>query len=167
MYRDAKTEIVYIALGSNLGDRANNIHLALEYLQDLSDKELVTSSLWESEAVDCPEGSGNFLNSVVQLATSLTPRQLLVRLQEIEMKLGRSDKRAKNAPRTIDLDIVCHGNRVVADADLVVPHPRAKNRHFVLQPLAEIAPDLYLPGCDKTVSSLLSLLPSIELKRIC
>jgi 2-amino-4-hydroxy-6-hydroxymethyldihydropteridine diphosphokinase len=165
---NSKTETAYIALGSNLGDRAGYIRLALSHLQTLSAKHLVSSSLWESEAIDCPEGSGKFLNAVVQMETSLEPHTLLAKLQEIEAGLGRPEQqqRVKNAPRTMDLDIICYGNLIINNRDLVIPHPRAKDRLFVLEPLAEIAPGLCMPGFKDSISVLLTKVRSGKVRRM-
>lgn len=133
----------YIALGSNLGDRAKNINLALKYLrEDPAVNILKTSSLIETKAVGGPP-QPNFLNGVVKLETNYSARQLLKKLQEIEFKLGRQTPRLKNYPRTIDLDILIYGNLKIDKGDLKIPHPRIWEREFVTVPLREIAPEIF------------------------
>lgn len=132
----------FIGLGSNLGDREANLRAALEQLGARPETRVVrVSSLLESEPVNCPPGAGPFLNGVAKLETSLTPRELLGRLLEIEMGLGRDRTgEARNAPRTIDLDLLLYGDVVIDAPDLTVPHPRMPERHFVLWPLLQIEP---------------------------
>lgn len=163
------TEIAYIALGSNLGSPAENIRLALIELQHLTEHELCVSSLWESEAVDCPPGSGNFLNAVASLETSRDVHELLSELQAIEKKFGRSPaakRKIKNEPRRLDLDIISYGDLVVHEPDLVLPHPRAQSRRFVLAPLVEISPEFCLPGMSQTVSQLLEMAPVLDIRKL-
>jgi len=136
----------YIALGSNVGDRSKNINLALEYLkQDPAVKVLKVSSLIETEPFDCLPQS-KFLNGVVKLETGYTAQELLKRLQEIEVRLGRKMLRPKNHPRTIDLDILLYGDLKIDEEGLKVPHPRMGEREFVTLPLREIAPELFEQG---------------------
>lgn len=133
----------YIALGSNVGDRSKNINLALEYLkQDPAIKVLKVSSLIETEPFDCLLQL-KFLNGVVKLETGYAAQELLKRLQEIEVRLGREMLRPKNHPRTIDLDILLYGDLKIEEEGLKVPHPRMWQREFVTLPLREIAPDLF------------------------
>ncbi|MFC1632061.1 2-amino-4-hydroxy-6-hydroxymethyldihydropteridine diphosphokinase [Candidatus Omnitrophota bacterium] len=133
----------YIALGSNLGDRLKNIEFALKYLRaDPAIEVRRISSFKETEPQDCPPQQ-KFLNGVVELETNYPPEQLLLRLQEIETKLGRKVRRRKNQPRTIDLDILIYGRREINQADLQIPHPRMWQRQFVTEPLREIAPELF------------------------
>jgi 2-amino-4-hydroxy-6-hydroxymethyldihydropteridine diphosphokinase len=150
-----------IALGSNLGDPRQNVLRAMDRLQDLSDHPLLRSSLWQTSPVDCPPHSSAFVNAVVALMPRLTetPEPLLRRLQEIEQQFGRQPKRIVNEPRPLDLDLIAFGDQTLGTAALVLPHPRAHERRFVLQPLSEIAPALVLPGRQKTVAQLLRALP--------
>jgi 2-amino-4-hydroxy-6-hydroxymethyldihydropteridine diphosphokinase len=154
-----------IALGSNLGDPRHNVLRAMDRLQDLSDYPLLRSSLWQTSPVDCPPGSPTFLNAVVALAprSSETPESLLARFQEIEKGFGRQPKRGLNEPRPLDLDLIAFGNQTRRTDSLVLPHPRAHERRFVLQPLGEIAADLILPGQIRTVAQLLEALPPADL----
>ncbi len=141
----------YIALGSNTGDRSKNINLAIEYLkQNPAIKVLKVSSLIETEPFDCLPQS-KFLNGVVKLETGYTAQELLKRLQEIEVRLGRDVSRPKNHPRTIDLDILLYGNLKIDDNSLKVPHPRMWEREFVTVPLREIAPELFEQGSRSAV----------------
>ena len=148
----------YVAIGSNLGDARQNVLHAMERLQEFSDAPLLRSSLIETAPVDCPPGSSNFVNAVVGLVPSAgeTPESLHAALQEIEREFGRVPKKVLNEPRPLDLDLIAFGNEVRNSRQLTLPHPRAHLRRFVLQPLAEIAPDLVLPGQTKTVTELLA-----------
>ena len=133
----------YIALGSNLGERNKNIKLALNYLKlDPTIKLLKVSSLIETEPHNCPP-QPKFLNGVAKIETDYSAQQLLERLQEIEVQLGRSIPRAKNQPRNIDLDILLYGDLKIDQEDLKIPHPRMWEREFVTVPLKEIAPEMF------------------------
>ena len=150
-----------VALGSNLGDARRNVLRAMERLQELSEHPLLKSSLWQTAPVDCPPGSPVFVNAVVGLIprTDETPESLLAKLQRLEQEFGRRPKQVLNEPRPLDLDLIAFGSETRAGEDLTLPHPRAHQRRFVLQPLSEIAPDLILPGQKQTVSQLLRELP--------
>jgi len=136
----------------------------MERLQELSDSPLEKSRLFETTPVDCPPGSPNFLNAVVGLVprSGETPESLLGKLRALEMEFGRVPKKVLNEPRPLDLDLIAFGNEIRATGELTLPHPRAHLRRFVLQPLAEIAPDLILPGQRATVAELLRQLTSGE-----
>lgn len=135
--------ICYIALGSNLADRSKNIKLALECLEQHPAIEVLkASSIIETEPQKTPP-QPKFLNGVVKLQTSYSAHQLLKKLQEIEVKLGRKTPRVKNEPRTIDLDILLYGDSKIDEKDLQIPHPRIWKRRFVTIPLKEIAPELF------------------------
>jgi 2-amino-4-hydroxy-6-hydroxymethyldihydropteridine diphosphokinase len=140
---------------------------AMERLQELSSQPLAKSSLLETKPIDCPPGSPNFVNAVVGLIPhgDETPESLLRKLQRLEKEFGRTPKKVLNEARPLDLDIIAFGNEVRATADLTLPHPRAHVRQFVLQPLAEIAPGLILPGQTRPVSELLKQLTSVEIVR--
>jgi 2-amino-4-hydroxy-6-hydroxymethyldihydropteridine diphosphokinase len=157
----------YIALGSNLGDPRAVVLRAMDRLQELSDQPLVKSSLLETAPVDCPPGAPNFVNAVVRLVPRRdeTPESLLKKLQELEKEFGRTPKKVFNEPRPLDLDLIAFGSEIRNGPDLTLPHPRAHQRQFVLQPLEEIAPDLILPGQDKAVAQLLRELTSAEVIR--
>jgi 2-amino-4-hydroxy-6-hydroxymethyldihydropteridine diphosphokinase len=150
--------LAIIALGSNLGDSRRNVQEAMERLQRFSDRPLRKSSLWRSSPVDCPPGSPLFVNAVVGLhpRAEETPESLLQNLQVLENEFGRVPKKVLNEARPLDLDLIAFGNEVRATKELTLPHPRAHERRFVLQPLSEIAPDLILPGQQKTIQELLA-----------
>jgi 2-amino-4-hydroxy-6-hydroxymethyldihydropteridine diphosphokinase len=154
-------ELALIALGSNLGDAARNVQQAMDRLQPIAGAPLLRSSLWQSAPVDCPPGSPPFVNAVVGLQPRAgeTPESLLQRLQELERTFGRRPKKILNEPRPLDLDLIAFGSQVRNDPALVLPHPRARQRRFVLEPLSEIAPDLVLPGQTLTAKELLRNLP--------
>jgi 2-amino-4-hydroxy-6-hydroxymethyldihydropteridine diphosphokinase len=153
-----------IALGSNQGDSRKSIRQVMEHLQKLSVQPLMKSSLWQTTPVDCPPGSPPFINAVVGLHPhpGETPESLLTKLQALEKEFGRQPKKVPNEQRTLDLDIIAFGGETRNAPQLVLPHPRAHQRSFVLQPLSEIAPDLILPGQSKTVAQLLAELPRDE-----
>ena len=159
---DDLAELVFVALGSNLASKQYSCEQLLEQafmaLQDLSDRPIQRSSMWRSEPVDCPPDSPVFLNAVAALAPDpcQTPLWLLGKLQQIESDLGRIRSEVRNAPRTMDLDIICYQGMVSTDASLTLPHPAALKRLFVLAPLSEIAPGLILAGQQKTVRELMA-----------
>lgn len=153
-----KRERVFVALGSNLGDRRAHIEHALDALRADPDVELVAvSRLIETEPVGGPAGQGPFLNGVVELRTTLDPELLLRRLQRLEGLAGR-ERTVRDGPRTLDLDLLLHGERRAQGPDLVLPHPRMHLRLFVLEPLAELAPDLVLPATGRSVAEERALL---------
>ena len=160
-----KSKIAFIALGSNLGDSRRILSDAMERMQKLTITPLLKSSLWRSAPVDCPPGSPDFVNAIVALTPreDETPESLLEKLQSLEKEFGRPPKKILNEPRPLDLDLIAFGNETRATKDLTLPHPRANLRRFVLQPLAEIAPDLILPGQTKSVALLLRDLPAGEI----
>jgi 2-amino-4-hydroxy-6-hydroxymethyldihydropteridine diphosphokinase len=139
----------------------------MERLQELSDEPLVKSSLLETTPVDCPPGSPNFVNAVVGLVPRQgeTPESLLRKLLAMEKEFGRTPKKILNEARPLDLDLIVFGNEIRATPQLTLPHPRAHLRQFVLQPLAEIAPKLVLPGQGEPVKKILSQLTSGEVVR--
>src|SRR5690242_15525642 len=143
--------MVFIALGSNLGDPKASILAAMDRLQGFSDEPLVRSSLWETDPVDCPPGSPKFINAVVGLVprSGETPETLLRKLQNLEQEFGRKPRQVLNEPRPLDLDLIAFGQEVRTSPELTLPHPRAAQRLFVLGPLAEIARDFVLPGQRK------------------
>jgi len=157
--------LAFIALGSNLGDSADVLRDAIARLQGLSREPILKSSLWQTTPVDCPPGSPMFANAVVGLvpARDETPESLLKKLQQLEREFGRRPKKILNEPRPLDLDLIAFGNERRQSPELLLPHPRAHGRRFVLQPLSEIAPDFILPGQEKTVSQLLAGLTDREI----
>jgi len=151
-----------IALGSNLGDRLEHLNAgrsAVEKLHSPNHPPLL-SPIYETEPVDCEPGTAPYLNAVMEIEFSGEPLALFHALQQIERALGRPAEHARNAPRTLDLDLLYAGDCIPQSAELTLPHPRLTQRRFVLQPLADIRPKLILPGTDKTVAELLAGLPA-------
>jgi 2-amino-4-hydroxy-6-hydroxymethyldihydropteridine diphosphokinase len=152
-------ELVCIALGCNLGARMECLNQGIEFLKSLSHNGFIQESpRFETDPVDCPPGSEPFLNSVALIHVDCDlwpPRVLLDALQKFEQDLGRPVIREQNAPRPIDLDIIFYGSLIVTEPTLLIPHPRATERRFVLEPLSKLLPDLVLPGQSKTVLELL------------
>lgn len=147
---------VYLSLGSNLGNREANLRDAIERICELGEVKSV-SSLYETEPVEFTAQPW-FLNLALELETDLMPKQLLAAALKIERDMGRRRLQPKG-PRLIDIDIVLFGNSVVNDAKLVIPHPAMHERRFVLEPLAEIAPEKRHPVLKKTVREQLEALP--------
>ncbi|KYO66493.1 2-amino-4-hydroxy-6-hydroxymethyldihydropteridine diphosphokinase [Thermovenabulum gondwanense] len=149
---------VFIALGSNVGDREVNIKTAIEKIRQRGIKVVKISDIIETEPygyVDQPR----FLNAVLQAETLLSPRELLNTLQEIEKEMGR-ERKIKWGPRNIDLDIIFYNGLIFNDEDLKIPHPDAHNRIFVIKPLAQIAEDFIHPVLKITVKEILKSLDS-------
>jgi 2-amino-4-hydroxy-6-hydroxymethyldihydropteridine diphosphokinase len=135
----------FVGIGSNLGDREGHLRAALDRLAAEEGIEVVAvSRLRETEPVG-PVEQGPFLNGAVQVATELPPRELLARLLDVEQRLGRV-RGERFGPRTIDLDLLVYGDEVVDEPGLALPHPRLHERRFALEPLAELAPGLVVPG---------------------
>ena len=149
------TALAYIALGANLGDRAQNLNVALDKLRETPGVDVRTvSTFMENPAVGGPAGAPPFLNAAAEVVTSLPPDMLLARLLEIEQELGRV-RREKWGPRPIDLDLLLYGDHVLDIPGLTVPHPLMHQRRFVLAPLAEIAPEALHPVFQWTIEELL------------
>lgn len=154
---------VYIALGSNLGDRHANLDQAVRLLREQAGLKLVrVSSYFETTPVGGPAGQNPYLNAAAELKSDLKPHQLLHCLLEVEQRLGRVRGDERNLPRTIDLDLLLYGKAVQSDAELTLPHPRLHERWFVLAPLAEIAPELTHPVLGRSMRELLAALPAAE-----
>ncbi len=148
---------VYVGLGSNVGDRAENLEHAIRSLASCG-TVLARSPLIETEPVDCSEG-GMFLNACLCLETDLVPHALLAAAMGIERDCGRK-RGTRNEPRTLDIDILVIEDRTIDEPGLVIPHPRMCERRFVLHPLATIAPTLLHPGRSLTIRELLERLPA-------
>lgn len=148
--KDAKT--VYLGLGANLGNREKNIEIALRELNKIA-KVIKVATIIETDPVGThhPE---KYLNTALEIQTELNPTELIIRLEEIEHKMGRV-RRERNEPRQVDLDILLYSNLTINTPPLQIPHPRMHKRRFVLEPLAEIAPDTIHPTTNKTISQLL------------
>jgi len=145
---------VFIALGSNVGDRRGHLAWAVEQLgRRLSGLRL--SRVIESAPLDVPDVQPDYLNAVVTGRTSMGPRELLDWLLGLETERGRV-RETERAARTLDLDLIFYGSDVIDEPGLIVPHPRFRTRRFVLEPLAELAPEWVDPGTGKTVAKLLS-----------
>jgi 2-amino-4-hydroxy-6-hydroxymethyldihydropteridine diphosphokinase len=163
------SNLAIVAFGSNLGDSRRIIQEAIARLQKCSDEPILKSSLWQTSPVNCPPDSPMFINAVVGLVPQKneTPESLLGKLRLLEKEFGPRPRIIPNEPRPLDLDLITFGLETRDTPELVLPHPRAHLRRFVLQPLNEIAPDLILPRQGKTVAQLLAELSSDEiLKRI-
>ena len=149
----------YLGLGSNLGDREENLRKALSLLGE-SVEIIALSSVYETEPWGYAE-QPSFLNLVCGFWTSLSPPELLALVQEVERRLGRV-RTIRYGPRTIDVDILLYGDRIVDTPDLQIPHPRIPERAFVLAPFAEIAPDVEHPTLKRPISALLADAPGRE-----
>ena len=146
-----------VGLGSNLRERLGNLHAAREAILELSNVSpaILSSPVYETEPVDCETGAGKFLNAVVEFEYQGDPATLLEQLIRIEEALGRKRDHPKNVSRIIDIDLIYYGDQVIDIERLQLPHPRVYSRKFVLRPLADIRPDLVLPGQTKTIRKLL------------
>jgi 2-amino-4-hydroxy-6-hydroxymethyldihydropteridine diphosphokinase len=156
--------LAYLSLGSNIGDRAGNLHTSIDRLRDFG--ELVAiSSFYETEPVEFTAQAW-FLNCAVTFSTVKTPQEILAGILDIERQLGRQRGQEKG-PRVIDIDIVLFDDLIVEDPGLKIPHPAMHERRFVLEPLTEIAPDAYHPVFKRTIRDLRDALkPGQEVRRI-
>ncbi len=147
-----------IALGSNLGDRLTQLRAARQAISALPGvgRETRFSRIYETEPVGSGAEAGAFLNAVIEVDFIGEPTVLMDGLQTIEASFGRPSKRPRNAPRIIDLDILYVGNLALRNDEIVIPHPRLHLRRFVLQPLADIRPELILPGHEHSIAELLT-----------
>ena len=153
-----------IALGSNLGSRLQHLQLARDLLGEVapSGSEQLQAPIYQTAPVCCPDDSPDFYNTVVEIEFAGSPHELLDATQAIEFHLGRQPGTERNAPRVVDLDILYLGDAIETDGLLELPHPRLTSRRFVLQPLADIRPDLVLPGDTATIAEHLSHLDTDE-----
>jgi 2-amino-4-hydroxy-6-hydroxymethyldihydropteridine diphosphokinase len=156
-------KIVYLGLGSNMGDREAALETALTQLNTPNLRLLRKSSLYETEPIGFRE-QGWFLNMVAEFETDLFPKQLLHRMQKVERSLGRV-RTVKNGPRTIDIDILLYGRAVVKTEELEIPHPRYRERRFTLAPLAELSPQLRDPVTRHTMAQMLAALSGQSIRK--
>jgi len=151
-------KLVYLSLGSNLGDREKHLREAISRLQDLGVIRQI-STFYETQPVEVQTEQPWFLNCAVAMETELLPLEFLARMLAVEQSMGRIRTEPKG-PRIIDIDIVFFGDDVLDTSELTVPHPAMHQRRFVLEPLAEIAPDMVLPRQSRSVKELLLRLPT-------
>jgi 2-amino-4-hydroxy-6-hydroxymethyldihydropteridine diphosphokinase len=146
-----------VALGSNLGERLENLRNARQEIAALDGvlPPMRSSSVYETEPVGCEMGAAKFLNAVLEFGYAGEPRELLRELAAIEKRLGRPAAHARNVSRSIDLDLLYFGDLEIETVELQLPHPRITEREFVLRPLADIRPDLVLPKQSESVGALL------------
>jgi 2-amino-4-hydroxy-6-hydroxymethyldihydropteridine diphosphokinase len=154
---------VYLGLGSNIGDRESMIQTALNGLNTPDLRLQRVSSLYETEPIGFRE-QGWFLNCVAEFETELFPKQLLHRMQKVEIEMGRI-RSVKNGPRNIDIDILLFGNVVMKTGELEIPHPRYRERRFTLAPLAELNPSLRDPVTHQTMAEMLTALTGQSVRK--
>jgi 2-amino-4-hydroxy-6-hydroxymethyldihydropteridine diphosphokinase len=153
----------YLAFGSNLGDRLAHLRYARSEVMRLTTSgSLEAAGLYQSDPVDCPPGSAPFLNTVVGGTTTLSAERILISTQAIEAAAGRPKTVIRNAPRCLDIDLLLLDDLMMDTNTLTIPHPRLHLRRFVLEPLAELAPDLVIPGIGISVSKLCASLDNEE-----
>lgn len=158
--------VAYLGLGSNLGDRRAALDAAVRRLRaEPGLRVLAVSGYYETAPVDCPPGSGDYLNAAAAVETGLDPHALLRFLQHVERQYGRV-RTGLNAPRTLDLDILLYDDRVIDTPELVVPHPRLHEREFVLAPLANIASDLTHPVSGRSIREMRAAVPPGDVRPI-
>lgn len=149
---------IFLSLGSNVGDRETALRAAVNTFAGCGCRITRSSAVYETEPVDYVD-QPLFLNCVVEIETTLAPLELLRRMQEIEAACGRV-RTVPKGPRTLDIDILLYGDLVIRTAELTIPHPAMLQRRFVLEPLAELVPNMVIPGINLTVAAALACLPA-------
>ena len=145
---------VYLSVGTNLGNRENNISNCIDYLEKISEIKNI-SKIYETVPYKVKIQQSNFLNLALEINFFESAENLLIEINKIEKELGRVRSSIRNEPREIDIDIIFFGNQIINKKDLVVPHPRFRERLFVLEPLNDIAPNFLDPITNKTINQLL------------
>ena len=145
---------VYLSVGTNLGNRENNISNCIDYLEKISEIKNI-SKIYETVPYKVQIEQDNFLNLALEINFFESAENLLIEINKIEKELGRIRSSIRNEPRKIDIDIIFFGNQIINKKDLVVPHPRFRERLFVLEPLNDIAPNFLDPITNKTINQLL------------
>jgi 2-amino-4-hydroxy-6-hydroxymethyldihydropteridine diphosphokinase len=159
-----------IALGSNIEPRLAYLQAARRGVFGLHSgtRPILCSKIYETSPMDCPADSPPFLNAALEFSTEMQPQELLSKLKSIERALGRPPTQERNSPRTIDIDLLYCDDIALSEPSLTIPHPQIARRRFVLQPLADIRPELILPRLTKNVQELLSELKDDEIvKKYC
>lgn len=164
VFKSSVSRRAAIALGSNLGNRLHHLQAARDLIRKLApaDSDFLQAPVYQTAPVSCPDDSPDFYNTIVEFEYPGSPYELLDATQAIEFHLGRQPGTEKNAPRVVDLDILYFGDAIETGGLLELPHPRLTSRRFVLQPLADIRPDLELPGDDATIAEHLAHLDTDE-----
>jgi len=145
--------IVYLSLGSNIGDKLNNIETSVKFIIDEIGDVLAISKMYRTSAWGF-KSENYFLNNVIKLETKLNPQDLLLKIQSIEKELGRERLTSGYSDRTIDIDILFYEDEIIEEENLIIPHPLLQDRNFVIYPLNDIASDYFHPIHKKTVSEL-------------
>jgi len=156
--KDKALHQAWIGLGTNLGDKISNLRRAIEELDQKEGKVISRSSVYESQPMGF-RSDHLFFNMCIEYETSLSARDLMLFLQDIEEKMGRQKSTERYTDRLIDMDILLYDSQLINTDDLIVPHPRLHERAFVLYPLAEISPFLVHPLMQKDIQSLLEVCP--------
>lgn len=148
-----ETKTAYLGLGSNLGNRIKNLGIAIEEISQIAEVSK-KSSIYETQPVGLKD-QPDFLNMAIEIKTDKSPKELLIKLLEIEHKMGRV-REIENGPRKIDIDILLYGDQVINEKNIQIPHPKMHEREFVLEPLEEIAPTIKHPIMKMTIKQLLN-----------